>query len=62
MAVFKKMKNFRESNNLTMRQVSERLGVTESCYCLYENGKRKPSIDVLKKLAKIYDCTIDDLV
>lgn len=62
MAVLKKMKKHRENNNLTMRQVSTKLGITESCYCLYENGKRKPSIDVLKKLAKIYGCTIDDLV
>lgn len=62
MAVNKKLKKFREKNNFTMRQVSEKLGVTESCYCLYEKGKRKPSFDVLVKLAKIYGCTVNDFV
>ncbi|MBR2377476.1 MAG: helix-turn-helix transcriptional regulator [Clostridia bacterium] len=43
-----------------MKQVAEKLGVTESCYCLYENGKRKASFDTLVKLAKIFGCTVND--
>ena len=62
MAVHRKIKQYRKKKRLTMRQVAEELGITESCYCLYENGKRKPSFDVLVKLAKIYGCTVNDFV
>jgi transcriptional regulator with XRE-family HTH domain len=57
-----KLKQYREKKGLTMRQVADKLGVTESCYCLYENGKRKPSFEVLVKLAKIYGCTVNSFV
>ena len=57
-----KLKQYRERKGLTMRQVADELGVTESCYCLYENGKRKPSFEVLVKLAKIYGCTVNKFV
>lgn len=58
--MIKNLKHYRESKNLTMKQVAEKLGVTESCYCLYENGKRKASFDTLVKLAKIFGCTVND--
>lgn len=58
----KKLKEYREKAHLTMRQVSERLGVSESCYCLYENGQRKASFEVLVKLAEIYGCTVNEFV
>ena len=62
MAVHLKIKNYREKKGLTMRQVAEKTGVTESCYCLYEKGKRKPSFEFLVKLAEIYGCTVNDFV
>lgn len=62
MATSEKLKKYRELKDLTMRQVSERLGVSESCYCLYENGQRKPSFETLVKLAEIYGCTVNDFV
>lgn len=36
--------------NLTMKQVSQMAGITESYYCLLENGLRHPSVPVAKKL------------
>ena len=57
-----RLKEFREKKNLTMKQVALKLGVTESCYCLWENGYRKPSFEVLVKLAEIYGCTVNDFV
>lgn len=62
METIKKLKNYRESKSLTMRQVAEKLGVSESCYCLYENGQRKPSFETLVKLAEIYGCTVNDFI
>ena len=62
MQVFKKLKEYREKKDLTMKQVAEKLGCSESCYCLYEKGLRKPSFETLVKLAEIYGCTVNDFV
>ena len=62
MALEEKLKEHRTSVGLTMRQVSDKIGVSESCYCLYEKGQRKPSFETLIKLADIYGCTVNDFV
>lgn len=62
MQYFEKLKEYRVRKDLTMRQVAGKLGCTESCYCLYENGQRKPSFETLVKLAEIYGCTVNDFV
>ena len=56
------LRTIRKSNGLTLRQVAENVGVSESCICLYESGARKPNIDMLRKLAKVLGCTIDELL
>jgi transcriptional regulator with XRE-family HTH domain len=62
MEKFEKLKVYREKKNLTMKQVADYLGITESCYCLYENGKRKPAFATLIKIAELYECTVNDFV
>ncbi len=57
-----KLKDYRKAKNLTMKQVAKKLGVSESCYCLYENNKRKPSLETVKKLAKIFGCSVLDFL
>lgn len=44
------LKDIRAEKNLTMKQVSVSVGISESYYCLLENGIRRPSISVAKKL------------
>lgn len=57
-----KIKEYRLKNNLTLRDVSKNLGVSESAVSLLENKFRQPKIEYLKKLAKLYNCKIDDLI
>ena len=57
-----KLKEYRLAKGMTMKQVAEEIGVAECTYCAYEHGTREPNIEKLKKLAKLYDCTIDDLI
>ena len=52
----------RTGKNLTQKQVAQATGVSESVYSRYENGERNPSIRVLKALAVILGCSIDDLL
>lgn len=53
---------YRKEKGWTQRELAERLGVRSSTITQYETGVRKPDIVTLKKLAKILDCTTDQLL
>ena len=57
-----KLKEYRLAKGMTMKQVAEKIGVAECTYCAYEHGTREPNIEKLKKLASIFDCSVDDLI
>lgn len=44
------LKELRIKKDVTMRQVAERAGISESMYCLIESGKRRPSPEVAKRI------------
>ena len=56
------LKSVRLSCNLTQKQVAEKLGVVVSCYANWEQGRTEPSVEMLKRLAKIYQVTTDYLL
>lgn len=56
------IQEFRKKKALSVKKVALHLGVTTMCIYYYETGKRKPSIETLKKLAVLFDCTIDELI
>lgn len=43
--------SFRELQGLTQEQVSELCGIKRPYYTMIETGKRRPSVDVAKKIA-----------
>lgn len=57
-----KIFEFRKANRLTQAELGELIGVSQVAISTYENGERTPPLDVLIKLADVFDCTIDDLV
>lgn len=57
-----KLKELRKQQNLTQVQVSQYLNTTHQTYNNYENGKYEPSIDMLIKLADLYNTSIDFIV
>lgn len=40
------LKSAREKQGLTMKQVAEKLHISESYYCAIENGARQQSMDI----------------
>ncbi len=54
--------DLRKENGLTQRYVAYELQVTDKAVSKWENGKSKPNIDELKKLADLYDVSINDLI
>ena len=58
----KNLKETRKLCDLTQRQVADDLGVVESCYANWEQGRTEPNIDMLRKLGVIFNVSIDDLI
>ncbi|MCQ2564275.1 MAG: helix-turn-helix domain-containing protein [Clostridia bacterium] len=56
------LKEARKECNLTQKQVAEKLGVVESCYANWEQGRTEPSIEMLRKLGNIFNIDIDNLI
>jgi transcriptional regulator with XRE-family HTH domain len=58
----KRLKDLREDNDLTQKQLSEILNITRPQYSLYETGKRDIPVDLLRILSKYYKTSIDYIV
>lgn len=44
------LKKIRTNQGVTLKQVADAACISESMYCLIENGKRRPSPDVAKRI------------
>jgi len=53
------LKQLRSSKNVSQREVSSSIGVTERNYQNYESGNRKPNYDNLIAIADYYNVSID---
>lgn len=62
MSFGEKLKNLRKSENLTQKQLAERIGVAKSIVSYYESGHRYPSYDVLVKIAHVFHVSTDYLL
>lgn len=59
---FKRLKDLRENNDLKQENIANYLKITRQQYGLYETGKRTIPIDLLIKLTKYYNTSIDYIV
>ena len=56
------LKTKRQEKKMTQEQIAQRCGITQCAYSNYEIGKRSPKPDMLKKLAEILECSVDELL
>ncbi|MTD41175.1 helix-turn-helix domain-containing protein [Erwinia sp. CPCC 100877] len=61
LAAKKMLKKKRTEMNLSLRQVAERLDISESFLSQIENCKRRPSPELLRKLTELLDCNLDEV-
>ncbi|WP_394815380.1 helix-turn-helix domain-containing protein [Klebsiella aerogenes] len=61
LAAKKMLKKKRTEMNLSLRQVAERLGISESFLSQIENCKRRPSPELLRNLTELLDCNLDEV-
>lgn len=54
-----RIKDLREDNDITQKELAEYLHVKQNTYSQYENGQRQLPIDALIALAKFYNTSTD---
>lgn len=54
--------DLRIDQDITIKEMSEHLGIHRDVYSRYEKGLRDFPIDILIKLADFYDCSVDYLL
>ena len=59
MKVGKKIRELRRKAELTQSELAKKIGVSTGAVGLWEVNKREPDIDILLKMSKIFDVTID---
>lgn len=56
------LKRYRENLKMTQAEVAEALGIKSATVSKYESGALEPNIEALKKLAELFDVSIDELL
>ena len=62
MSIGNKIKEYREKNNMTQKEIAEILGVEPGTISKYESGMIEPNIESLKRLADTFNITVDELI
>lgn len=57
-----KIKSYRENKNMTQNEIADILGVKSATVSKYESGTLEPNIESLKKLAEIFEVSVDELL
>src|SRR5690554_5619603 len=58
----KRLKELRKSRGLTQEELANSIGITKNFVTMVESGKRKPSYEVLDKIADYFDVSTDYLL
>ena len=59
MAYYPRLKDLREDNDLTQKQLVKILNMHKTTYTNYEQGLREIPFELVIKLAKLYNVSID---
>ena len=57
-----KIRDYRLRKGLTMKELGQIVGVTESAVGMWENGRRKPNYEYLLRISEALDCSVADLI
>ena len=56
------LKKLRKQKNLSQLKVAMDLAVSREALSYYENGKRSPDVDMLVKLSRYFNVSVDYLI
>lgn len=56
------IKSVRVAKGLTQKDLAEKIGVNQSAVSLWEKGSTGPVFARLAEIAKVLECTVDELI
>lgn len=56
-----KLKQLREENKLTYKEVAEKVNISKEYYWMIENGKRRLNYELAIKIAQVFNKKPDDI-
>lgn len=56
------VRNLRKKNKMSQQELADRLNVSRSLITAYENGRRNPSTENLKKISELFKVSIDEVL
>lgn len=56
------LKKLREQNGVSQQKLADTFGVTQQAVAKWESGKAEPDTETLKKLAKFFSVSLDELL
>ncbi len=59
MAYYRRLRDLREDHDLTQNQLVALLGMHKTTYTNYEQGKREIPFELVIRLAKLYNVSLD---
>ncbi len=60
--VVMRIKEIREKKGILQKDLAARLGIANNTFSQYENGKREPDVETLKRIAEALGVSLDELV
>lgn len=57
-----RLKALREQSNIKQGQFADKIGIVRQSMSNYESGKHCPDVEVLKRMAKCLECSVDYLL
>ena len=60
--MYRRIRDLREDSDLTQQQMADKLFINRRTYSSYEVGSRSIPVEILGKIADIFDISIDYLV
>lgn len=57
-----RIREARKAKSLIMKELAQKIGVTESTISMYETGKREPDLKTLVRIADVLDVSTDYLL
>ena len=58
----KRLKELREENNLTQKELAKKLGINAVTYLHYEKEQRQPSLELIADISVFYGVSVDYLL
>ncbi|OPH54979.1 hypothetical protein BC351_30120 [Paenibacillus ferrarius] len=57
-----RLRSLRKKTGLTMKELGSKFNLAESTISGYENGARKPDIEIMEKIADYFEVSVDYLL